>query len=326
MWRNALNLCITDPVELADKLGLDLDNLQDHMKASQRYPLRITPHYFNLVKRGDPNDPILRQILPAPGELVSGPHETPDPVSESQFCPVPGLIHRYSHRALLLVTGECAVHCRFCFRKSKRRCNGELSEPHYFNFRDGILDYLRKNPEIYEVILSGGDPLMMDDVELRAVFRDLLAIPHIEIIRIHTRIPVVLPARITHPFVKIFENIPTCWMVTHFNHPQEFSEDSTCACLKLIESGIPILNQTVLLKGVNDSVDVLESLCRSLIRRKIKPYYVHILDPAYGTSHFHIPQDQAVKLIQNLQSRLPGYALPRLAVDIPGTDGKTLLA
>jgi lysine 2,3-aminomutase len=321
MWHDALRNRISTPEELAAALHLS-DRMKNSMRrAAERFPIAIPLYYLNLIDPLNPKDPIRRQIAPSPNEMFILPGESADPLRETSFQPEPGLVHKYRNRALIQVTSQCAVHCRFCFRKHAPASTGNLSESRL----KSIIAYIEKRKFIREIILSGGDPLMLDDAELANIIQRLQAIRSLEILRIHTRMPVVLPERITDALIYALKGKLTCWIVTHFNHPREINRESISATAKFVDAGIPMLNQTVLLRGVNDHLKILADLCNSLVRIRIKPYYMHVLDPAPGTSHFRISENDAILIAAGLSSKVSGYAAPLLAKDIPGLPGKKIL-
>ncbi len=256
-------------------------------------------------------------------ELHVRDDEKADPLEEFRWCPVPGLIHKYPGRVLMLVTNQCAVHCRFCFRRTSLR---DLDCCHGNEQLDPMIGYMAAHASIREIILSGGDPLVLPDKTLKLIIERITKISHIETVRIHTRIPVVLPFRITKSLITILRSGPTCWMVIHVNHSKELTPEMKLACSNLVDKGIPLLSQTVLLHGINDRVVELERLFSTLIQWRVKPYYLHLLDHAPGTSHFRVSENIAKQLIQELQSQLPGYAVPRLVRDLPDSPSKLFLS
>ncbi len=288
---------------------------------NSEFPLKITRYYRDLINWEDPLDPLARQVVPLPDECRMDGTEKTDPLDEARYSPVPGLIHKYPGRVLVLITRNCAVHCRFCFRKSSLLRANDPEE----GLSPEMQAYIRGDPSIREVILSGGDPLVLDNGVLRTAITELVSIPHVSLIRIHTRIPAVNPKRIDADLVNILKLPPALWLVTHFNHPREVTHQAIQACNRIIDAGIPVLNQTVLLNGVNNRIDILELLFLRLIENRIQPYYLHILDPAPGTAHFRVPVKEARELMRDLRGKLPGYAVPRLVKDEPGMSGKTIL-
>jgi lysine 2,3-aminomutase len=318
MWNDELTNSIRSPEAAAALLHLSGRSLKAIGRAAEQFPIIITPYYFDLIDPSNPKDPIRRQVIPSPGELWIMPGETRDPLNESSFSPEPGLIQKYRNRVLVQITGRCAVHCRFCFRKHLKNTQSDLSLDDIIR----IANYIRRRKAVQEIILSGGDPLMADDAYLDRVIGVFSELPYIEILRIHTRMPVVLPQRITSDLIQLLKRRFTPWIVTHFNHPRELTSEAIDACSRLIDNGIPVLNQSVLLRGINDNVKTLTDLCSSLVRSRIKPYYLHLLDPAPGTFHFRVSNGEAVRMVAEMQSRLAGYAIPLLVKDSPGAVGK----
>lgn len=287
----------------------------------ERYPLCITPYYLELAKTADRTDPILRQCLPNTREMAPG--GAPDPFAEDDSTGVPGLVQRYPDRALVMTTSACAVACRHCTRKNL------LGPDRHMAGREGwqtVCRALRDRRQVREVILSGGDPLLLETAELDRMLGDLHAIPHIEVVRIGTRVPVVLPMRIDDGLADMLARHRPLWVNTQFNHPSEITADSTAACEQLISRGIPVSNQAVLLRGVNDDVDTLRALCNSLQRNMIRPYYVFQCDPVMGTEHFHAELGKGQELNEALRCSVGGLSMPRFVADVPGTGGKTPLA
>ncbi|MBF0176671.1 MAG: KamA family radical SAM protein [Magnetococcales bacterium] len=289
------------------------------MEAHQRYPMRFPRAFLAHVAQHDPADPLWRQGYPSAEELLEVPGFSADPLLEGQHTPLPGMIQKYPDRVLLLVSNRCAIHCRFCFRRHRRE---EKIPPDW----RPILTAIRQDTRIREVIYSGGDPLMASDAELAALTRHLADIPHLRRLRIHTRVPVALPERITSDLL--------AWLtgsrlqpvvVLHVNHPAELGASARTALRSLANHGIPLLQQAVLLQGVNDSATTLLELYAALIDLGIIPYYLHLLDPVAGAAHFQVTPERGVELLASLRERLPGYAIPRLVRDNPNGGGKERL-
>lgn len=320
-WQDALAGASPDAEALAADAGLRGAAGQGSRAAHAAFPLRVPAGYLALADPGDPDDPILKQVLPHPDELRSVPGFTADAVGDLDHHPAPGLVHKYAGRALLVLTGACAVNCRFCFRRAY---------PYDELRADGLgpaLDALEADPSVQEVILSGGDPLTLPDAALFRILDRLEAMPHLRRLRIHSRMPVVLPERITPELVgRLGSGRLSPWIVTHFNHPRELREEATSACRRLIEAGIPVLNQAVLLRGVNDDEDTLVTLFEGLVNEGIQPYYLHQLDRVTGTAHFEVPEARGRALYAGIQARLSGIALPRWVRDVPGAASKLPLA
>jgi EF-P beta-lysylation protein EpmB len=274
------------------------------------------------MRPGDPADPLLRQVLPIGEELHEAPEFLTDPVNDGAARIAPGLLHKYAGRALMIATGTCAVHCRYCFRRHYPY--GE--EPRRLDDWQAAFESLRADDSIHEVLLSGGDPLVLSDGRLAALFDELAAIPHLRRVRIHSRLPIVLPDRVTGSLLDVLRGTrlqPV--MVVHANHPQEIQDDCAESLRRLVAGGVPTLNQAVLLRGVNDDVESLAGLCESLIDLGVIPYYLHQLDRVQGAAHFEVAEDRGRELIEALHARLPGYAVPRYVREEPGAVGKTPL-
>jgi lysine 2,3-aminomutase len=284
-----------------------------------RYPMAITPYYASLIQRADMSDPVFQMAVPQMDELHSPPCLAPDPLQEDRHTPVPGLLHRYPDRALVLATTQCAAYCRHCTRK---RVAGASEQAITADKLKTIADYLRSHPGIREVIVSGGDPLTLPDNVLTGIMDTIKAIPNIEVIRIGTRVPVVIPQRITADLTALLRRYHPVWINTHFNHPREVTPDAAAACARLADAGIPLGNQTVLLRGVNDSPDTIEDLCRRLIRIRVRPYYLFQCDLVKGIEHFRTPLRRGVEIMEHLRGRISGYAIPTFVVDTPSGAGK----
>lgn len=322
MWREQIQQSITDVDDAAQRLKLSPRVANAMARAAERFPIRITPYYFNLIDPDNPKDPVRRMVLPSPAELWRSPGESSDPLEECRFSPIPGLIHKYRNRVLILTTSTCAVHCRFCFRAhSGVNTDGTMSAAQL----DRILHYIRKRRAIQEVVLSGGDPLMLSDDELSVLIDLISGIDHVELIRIHTRVPAVLPQRITPTLASLLRSKIPLWVVTHFNHACEMTSEASTHCALLVDAGIPLLNQSVLLRGINDSTRGIAELSMALVRNRIKPYYMHLLDIVSGTSHYSVSEFDARVMMSELSERLSGYAIPQFVREIPGKGCKTPL-
>jgi lysine 2,3-aminomutase len=284
-----------------------------------RYAIAVTPAMAGLIDRGDPADPIARQFLPDPSELVRLPDELDDPIGDAPHGAVKGVVHRYPDRILLKPTHACPVYCRFCFRREQVGPGGEGLSPDELA---AALAYVRDRPEIREVILSGGDPLILSPRRIAAIVQGLGTIPHVEILRIHTRVPLVDPARIDAPMLAALRTPKALFVALHANHPREFAPAGQAACARLVAAGIPLLGQSVLLRGVNDDPQTLAALMRAFLAARIKPYYLHHLDPAPGTARFRVPLAEAQALLRTLRGRISGLAQPLFVLDIPGGHGK----
>ncbi|HEC15559.1 MAG TPA: EF-P beta-lysylation protein EpmB [Sedimenticola sp.] len=318
-WRSALGDAFVCPEALIDYLELDRSLLPGARTAAARFGLRVPRTYAARMEKGNPRDPLLLQVLPMGAELEHHPGFGTDPVGDLAAVTSPGLLHKYQGRALLIATGACAVNCRYCFRR-------------HFPYQDaaggsqrwrGALDYLRREPGIREIILSGGDPLMMADARLAELIRALETIPHLARLRIHTRMPVIVPERVTDGLLASLKNTrlrPV--IVIHCNHANELSGEVHRPLQRLRDAGGTLLNQSVLLKGINDSPEAQIALCESLFETGVLPYYLHLLDPVQGAAHFEVRREDAIELHQRLRRRLPGYLVPRLVQELAGAPAK----
>lgn len=321
-WQKALSEAITDPGELFTLLNLDFSLLEAAYRTIKLFPLRVPRGFVTRMEKANPHDPLLRQILPLEEEFIKGEDFSDDPLQEAENNPIPGLLHKYHGRVLITLTGSCAVHCRYCFR---RNFPYEKNNPGQIGF-EKILAYINADTSINEVILSGGDPLNVSDKKLAQVIMMLSTIPHLTRLRFHSRLPIVLPERITEDLVNLFVSSRlTPVMVVHANHANEI-DSTVAAAIKMMRSkNILVLNQAVLLKGVNDDVDSLVALCEKLFSVGILPYYLHLLDKVNGTTHFALSDKKAKQIFYKLQLRLPGFLVPRLVREIAGQPAKTLI-
>lgn len=318
-WQSALARAITDPRELLRELGLSADLLPAAIRAGQPFPLRVPRGFVSRMRRNDPDDPLLRQVLPLAQELEPAAGYSVDPLCELSSMPVPGVLHKYRGRALLTSTGACAVHCRYCFRRHYpyREANPHRDEQQ-------TLDYFRHHPDIREIILSGGDPLTLSDARLRRLTRELARISHLRRLRIHSRVPVVLPERVDNGLLDWLQSIRLqVVLVIHCNHPNEIDDALRTALRSLQTAGVTLLNQSVLLRGVNDDAGVLAALSEQLFAVGVLPYYLHQLDPVQGAAHFAVPDETAKTIENQLHAQLPGYLVPRLVREQAGHPAKT---
>lgn len=284
-----------------------------------KYPFAITPYYASKIKKFDFSDPVFSLSIPQIGELHDSVYLSDDPLHESEDMVVPFLVHRYTDRCLLMCTSTCSNYCRHCTRK---RMAGK-KESHISSKRLLVIkDYLLTHPEVKDVIISGGDPLTQENNVIEEVLETVRSVPTVDIIRIGTRVPVVLPQRITPKLISLLKRYKPLWINTHFNHEQEVTKEAIEACRKIVDAGIPMGNQTVLLKGVNDDPRLIEALCRALIRIPIKPYYMYQCDLVKGVEHFRTPLERGVEIMSYLRGRLSGIAIPTFVVDAPGGKGK----
>ena len=281
--------------------------------------MAITPYYLSLIDTDDPHDPIRKQSIPTINELYISPDDLQDPLHEDSDSPVPGLTHRYPDRVLFLITDMCAMYCRHCTR---RRFAGQRDAALPTERIDKAIDYIARTPQVRDVLLSGGDALLMSNDKLEYILKKLRDIPHVEIIRIGTRTPVVMPQRITNDLVNMIKKYHPVWVNTHFNHPNEITPESTEACARLADAGIPLGNQSVLLRGINDCSHVMKKLVTGLVKIRVRPYYIYICDQSMGISHFRTPVSKGIEIIENLRGHVSGYAVPTFVVDAPGGGGK----
>jgi lysine 2,3-aminomutase len=315
-WQELLSGSIVDADALCRILPAEAAAIRT---VGRRYPMRINRYYLSLIR--EKNDPIWRQAVPDMRELAAGP-EASDPLSEEDQSPVPHLTHRYPDRVLLLVSSRCAVYCRFCMRKRKVGTGPGVSPE---SVREGIA-YIQSRKSIREVVLSGGDPFLLDDAEIEAILRRLRSIRHVEILRIHTRVPCTLPQRITPRLAGRLRRFHPLFIHTHFNHPDEITPQAAAACDLLSDAGIPLGCQTVLLRNVNDDPSVLSLLMRKLLSIRVNPYYLHHPDPVRGTAHFRLPVAKGVRLLERLREDVPLFGVPKHMIDLPGGGGKVELA
>ena len=281
--------------------------------------MAITPYYLSLINPEDPNDPVRRQAIPTGLETHQSAADLLDPLHEDSDSPVPGLTHRYPDRVLFLITDQCSMYCRHCTR---RRFAGQHDCESPAERIEKAIDYIAKTPQVRDVLLSGGDALLVSDQVLESIIKRLRAIPHVEIIRIGSRTPVVCPQRITPELVAMLSKYHPVWLNTHFNHSNEITEESAGACARLANAGVPLGNQTVLLRGVNDSVEVMKKLMCNLVKIRVRPYYIYQCDLSMGLEHFRTPVAKGIEIIEGLRGHISGYAVPTFVVDAPGGGGK----
>lgn len=311
-WQREYSEALRDPAELLECLNLPSSLLPAAKAASQTFPLRVPYSYLQRIQPGNLHDPLLRQILPLGEEMTKSEGFSTDPVGDQQAMAVPGLIHKYKGRALLTLTGACAVHCRYCFRRHFPYSEANPSEDHW----QAALNYLLAHPEITEVILSGGDPLSLNDKRLTSLVARLEEVPHLQRLRWHSRLPVVLPSRLTPELLQLWQSSRFKQvLVLHFNHPNEINLYIKQSLKYTATTGITLLNQTVLLRGVNDNADCLTRLSEKLFEVGVLPYYLHLLDRTQGTAHFEVMEQSAQQIYQKLLGQLPGYLVPKLVRD-----------
>lgn len=303
------------------RAGLVAEATPEIARVTERYAVAVTPAMASLIDRDDANDPIARQFVPSVEELNTTVDETADPIGDHVHSPVEGVVHRYPDRVLLKIVHACAVYCRFCFRREMVGPGGTsaLSGDAYRN----AIDYIAAHPEIWEVILTGGDPLILSPRRLREIVAEIAAIPHVKIVRFHTRIPVADPTRVTAALVEALKaDGATTWLALHANHAREFTDDARAACARIVDAGIPMVSQSVLLRGVNDNVAALEELMRAFVECRVKPYYLHHGDLAPGTAHLRTSIEEGQSLMEQLRGRVSGLCQPDYVLDIPGGFGK----
>ena len=280
--------------------------------------MAITPYYLSLIDPKDPNDPVRKQAIPTGAETHVSAADLLDPLHEDEDSPAPGLTHRYPDRVLFLITDQCSMYCRHCTR---RRFAGQNDCESPKERIEKALEYIERTPQVRDVLLSGGDALLVSDAKLEYIIKRLRAIKHVEIIRIGSRVPVVCPQRITPELVKMLSKYHPIWLNTHFNHPNEITEESAAACARLANAGIPLGNQSVLLRGVNDAVSIMKKLVCELVKIRVRPYYIYQCDLSMGLEHFRTPVSKGIEIIEGLRGHVSGYAVPTFVVDAPGGGG-----
>jgi len=320
-WQAALAGAIRDPAELCRLLGLDQSSAAG--PAANGFPLLVPRTFADRIRPGDPTDPLLLQVLPQRCELADVPGYRTDPLAERAAAVAPGLLQKYPGRSLIVATRRCGVHCRYCFR----RHFPQTASPHKSEAWGPALCRIADDESIGEVILSGGDPLTLQDSLLGQLAVHLAHIPHVRRLRVHSRMPVVIPQRVTGELLAWLRGTRlSTLMVVQINHPAEIDGAVAAALRRLVDAGVPLLNQSVLLRGVNDRLDVLAELCERLVDLRVMPYYLHQLDRVAGAAHFEVPEATGIGLIEQLRTRLPGYAVPRYVRETPGAAGKVVLA
>ncbi len=321
-WKWQLRHSIKDIDTFEKILGIKIskNEKEELNRTLDRFPLSVTPYYLSLINPEDfKNDPVYKQSVPMPQELIIGEHELSDPLAEDKDSPAPGITHRYPDRVLFTISNICSMYCRHCTRKRK------VGDVDYIPNRGMIktgLNYIRNTPEVRDVLLSGGDPLMLDDDYLDWILGEIRKIPHVEIIRIGTRMPVVLPYRITDNLIKVLKKHQPLWINTHFNHPVEITASSKEALAMLADGGFPLGNQSVLLAGVNDCPRIMKALVHKLVINRVRPYYLYQCDLSEGLSHFRTPVGKGIEIIESLIGHTSGFAVPTYVIDAPGGGGK----
>jgi lysine 2,3-aminomutase len=318
-WHWQYRSRIRDAESLSRVLHLREGEKQEIAQCLERFRMAVTPYYASLIDPDDPADPIRAQAVPSIHETEVYPWEMADPLDEEGESPVPNIVHRYPDRVLLLVTRCCAMYCRHCTR---RRLVGEEDYSISDAELDAALDYIRRTPAIRDVLVSGGDPLTLSDGRLENILSRLRAIDHVEVIRIGTRVPVTLPMRVTPELLAMLRRYQPLWINTHFNHPRELTADSIAACGRIVDAGIPLGNQSVLLRGINDNTAVMKELLLKLVRSRVRPYYLYQCDLSEGLQHFRTDVRTGIRIIQELTGSISGFAVPKFVIDAPGGGGK----
>jgi len=318
-WRWQLKNRVTTLASLEKHLNLNTEERAGVLLAGSKLALAVTPHYFNLIERGNPGCPIRRQVIPRIEEGYDSPFDMADPCGEDSSMPVPGLVHRYPDRVLFLVTDRCASYCRYCTRS--RVVSGVGEQELVTDFEEAFR-YLEKHTEVRDVLLSGGDALLLSDSKLEGILQRLRHIPHIEFLRIGTRVPIFLPQRITPELCAMLRKYHPLWMSVHVNHPRELTTEVRDALGRLADSGIPLGNQSVLLAGVNDDPAIMRELVHKLLLCRVRPYYLYQCDLIRGSSHLRTPVAKGIEIIESLRGFTSGYAIPQFVIDAPGGGGK----
>ncbi|MFY9121761.1 lysine 2,3-aminomutase [Candidatus Darwinibacter acetoxidans] len=306
--------------ELEKVVPLTAAEKADITKVLEIFRMGITPYYASLMDPTDPNCPIRKQAIPTIYETYASRADMRDPLSEEEDSPVPGLTHRYPDRVLFLITDQCSMYCRHCTR---RRFAGQRDAGVSWELIEQGIEYIKNTPQVRDVLLSGGDALLMADQRLEEIIKRLRAIPHVEIIRIGTRTPVVMPQRITGDLVKMLKKYHPIWLNTHFNHPKEITAASRAACERIADAGIPVGNQSVLLRGVNDNPEIMKKLALELVKIRVRPYYIYQCDLSMGIEHFRTKVSKGLEIMEALRGHISGYAVPTYVIDVPGGGGKT---
>lgn len=310
---------ITSVADLKKVINLTSEEIEGINHALTKLKMAITPYYASLMDKNDPNCPIRKQAVPTSLEIHRGKADMDDPLHEDTDSPVPGLTHRYPDRVLLLITDMCAMYCRHCTR---RRFSGQTDKEMPSDRIEKAIEYIKKTPQIRDVLLSGGDALLVSDERLEWIIKKLREIPHVEIIRLGTRTPVVLPQRITPQLVNMLKQYHPIWVNVHFNHSKEITPEARRACEMLADAGIPLGNQSVLLRGVNDCVCVMKKLVQDLVKMRVRPYYIYQCDLSFGIEHFRTPVSKGIEIMEGLRGHTSGFSVPTFVVDAPGGGGK----
>lgn len=318
-WHWQVRNRITDVKQLKNYIDITKAEEDSINQVLSRFRMAITPYYLSLIDPLNPDCPIRKQAIPCISEMTVGKHDLVDPLDEDIDSPVPGLTHRYPDRVLFLITDMCSMYCRHCTR---RRFAGQTDHELPSKRIEQAIEYIRNTPTIRDVLLSGGDALLMSDSKLESIIAKLREIEHVEIIRIGTRTPVVMPQRITDEFVSMLKKYHPIWVNTHFNHYHEITSESVAAISRMADAGIPLGNQSVLLRGVNDCVETMRTLCTRLVQIRVRPYYIYQCDLSLGIEHFRTPISKGIEIIEGLRGHISGFAVPTFVVDAPGGGGK----
>ncbi|PLT28723.1 lysine 2,3-aminomutase [Peribacillus deserti] len=321
-WLWQLTHTVRNLEDLQKVINLTDDEIEGVKISTKTIPLNITPYYASLMDPDDPRCPIRMQSVPVGKEIHKTKYDMEDPLHEDEDSPVPGLTHRYPDRVLFLVTNQCSMYCRYCTR---RRFSGQVGMGVPKKQLDAAIQYIKETPEVRDVLISGGDGLLINDTILEYILKNLRDIPHVEIIRIGTRAPVVFPQRITENLCSILKKYHPVWLNTHFNTSIEITEESKKACEMLVNAGVPVGNQSVILAGINDSVHIMKQLMHDLVKIRVRPYYIYQCDLSEGISHFRAPVSKGLEIIEGLRGHTSGYAVPTFVVDAPGGGGKISL-
>jgi len=318
-WKWQFSHRIVRSEQLKSVIPLTEGEQEDIDKCLERFRMAITPYYASLIDPNDPNDPIRLQAVPSPRELTPSEDDMGDPLGEEHDSPVPFVVHRYPDRVLLLVTFQCSMYCRHCTR---RRAVGEEDKIIPERALQRALDYIRSRPEIRDVLISGGDPLTMSTAKLEHIVSSVRAIEHVEVIRIGTRVPVVLPMRVDEELLSMLRKYHPIWINTHFNHPREVTPEAKRACEAIVDAGIPLGNQSVLLRGINDDAETMRELLLKLVKMRVRPYYLYQCDLSQGIGHFRTRVEEGVEILKSLTGRISGFAVPKFVIDAPDGGGK----
>jgi lysine 2,3-aminomutase len=319
-WHWQIKNRITKFEEIAQVVNLIPEEEEGIKNAKGRMAMAITPYWATLIDPDDPSCPIRRQCVPTLNEFKIGPHEMVDPCGEDSHSPAPHLVHRYPDRVLLLATESCATYCRHCTRR--RLVGQEESRDNSANRWDAAVEYIRSNKKIRDVLISGGDPFVLENAVLEDLLKKLRTIPHIELLRIGTRVPVTLPQRVSENLISVLKKYAPLWISIHFNHPKEITKRTRIACEMLADAGMPLGSQTVLLKGINDRPSIMRKLMHELLKLRVRPYYIYQCDLVRGTHHFRTHVDAGISIIEKLRGHTSGYGVPTYVIDSPGGGGK----